>query len=112
MNNPDIKLKDDIMRRVRVIYAIRRARDSAITKGVIFAVCCGLIAYAVSIPHVIQNMSGLQNILDDSVYLIRAFDHAKVGVEALLVIAGISCIWFIKDMVKNVRQYRMRTAVM
>jgi hypothetical protein len=96
------------MIRVRTIYLLRRVFNPEALKGLVFAASCIATVYLVSIPHVIQNMSNLPNIIEDISYLSAAFIHTSFTVEAILTLAIAAGAWLLFDIVHNLRYARLR----
>ncbi len=108
MNPQDIQLKEDVMRRVRAVYWMRRVFNFETLKGAVFALSCLSVIYLVSVPNVIANMSRLSDLWEDVRYLTSAFMHTSVAVEAALLAGLATGLWLAVDIVKNLTFDRLR----
>jgi predicted membrane protein len=81
------QLSADVMRRVWVVYFVRRVVNSEVFKGAIFGACCVTAIFLVSVPHVIQNMMSVRGIVAEVAYLMGAFLNTSLIVEGVVVVA-------------------------
>ncbi len=81
------ELSADVMRRVWVVYFVRRILNSEVVKGAVLGACCVTAIFLVSIPNVIHNMTTLPGIAEEAAYLMGAFLKTSFVVESVLVVA-------------------------
>jgi len=98
------KLKQNIMRRVYVIYLIKRVTTPFLLKYYTFVFLVAFGAFTVSVKNVLLNMPHWRNINEVYGFYTSAFLHTQFAVQALIV--GVSLIFFfiIKDIVSSFRK--------
>ncbi|MDB5238879.1 MAG: hypothetical protein JWO00_214 [Candidatus Parcubacteria bacterium] len=97
------QLSRDVMRRVWMVFFVKRTLGSETFKIVIFMSCCVTAVFMVSIPNVIQNLSNVPGIAAEAAYLMGAFLNTSVVVEGAVVVAMAAGGWLMWDIGRNVK---------
>ena len=103
MNQRDIQLKADVMRRVWAVYHMRRISDSFLFKSGFLAATAAMLVFMVSVPHVIMNIYSLQSTMQYEPFLWHAFWHTSLAVQGLIVLLVTSSILVVRDIFRNIR---------
>lgn len=99
------------MRRVRAVHLMRRVFSPVTAKAAALAVSVISFVSLVSVPHVLGNMSHVGGFVACAKYLLGAFAHTELGVQSTLVLAVAIGVWFVSDIVRNVRHARFAQTV-
>lgn len=94
-------LKQRIMRRIYILYVLRRA--TSLRAVSLYAFCLALTGTValVSVSNVFANMASLGGLADFANFMVVALLNTTVFVQALLVVAGISVAVFIRDLLSE-----------
>ena len=90
------------MNRIRRIYYIRKVVNPLALK--IYTLSFALIglSFLVSVKNVIANMPSLLDINSIYTFTSSAFLYTEPSVQIILAIAGVSLLWLIRDIVRNI----------
>ncbi|MES2437232.1 MAG: hypothetical protein V4519_04460 [Patescibacteria group bacterium] len=96
-------IKKNIMRRVYMVYILKTVARPLIIELAIVSALIMSVAFFVSLQNVLQNALSVTNIVDFGKFIIGAFTHTQVIVQALslLVLAGASAMVY--DTVRRIR---------
>ncbi len=91
-----------VMRRIWMVFFVRRTLTSESFKVVVFMTCCVTAVFMVSIPHIIENLSRLPGVVEGASYLLGAFLNTSFVVEGTVVLALGAASWLVWDIGRNV----------
>lgn len=83
MNNTHIKQR--VMRRVHLIYFMRKVFGPLAMKGAAFFALAGFVVFLVSLENVYANMPRFTNVGAVSQFYVNAFLHTEFVVQAVLI---------------------------
>jgi hypothetical protein len=92
--------KKRIMRRVYLLYAIRKIRGPILSKFILFSLFLLALSSLVSIPSIISNMPLSAGALYD--FLVAAFLNTHFTVQAILTLMMIAGILLIREIVAKI----------
>lgn len=87
-------MKKSIMFHIYAIYLLRKLKSPFITESVMLAILLTTLFLFVSVPSVLINMFGSGDLYH---YFITAFSATDFLVQAILVLAGITALLFMKN---------------
>ena len=108
MEYHEAQLTADSMRRVRFIHGLRILMSPGMIRAVVFLASVISTIVLVSVPQVVANMSHLA-VQAYAPYLADAYLHTTFAVQAGVVLALAAAVWFIGDMIRNMRHARMNS---
>lgn len=101
----DIKLKKDVMRRVRFIHVMRFFLHEEVLKGMVFGASVFFVISVTHVSDIIQNMQILEsNWLSYVEYVYGAYMRTTFVVQAIIGLALVAGAWLAFDAGKNVRE--------
>lgn len=93
------KLGKNVMRRVYVVYSLRRVLSPFAVKGYAVLFLLWSIGKQVFVAKVIENAPGLSSPLDSLGFLTRAFMGTEILVQALVLGCALAVLWFATDLI-------------
>ncbi len=91
-----------VMRRVWMVYCMRRVLASEKLKAAVLASCCVSAIFLVSVPHVIQNLMRVSGLVAEAAYLYAAFLNTSFQVEIIVVVAVGATALLVWDIGRNI----------
>ena len=91
-----------VMRRVRVVHALRPLFSSAVYAGLLFIVSVWGIGREVWVAHVISNLAVVHSPEALGTFFVTAFLNTGFIVQVLTVLAGGALVWLVYHMPKAV----------
>lgn len=91
------ELKQNIMRRVYVIYAFRMV----VPKVAILTIALFALKYFVSFVDVFRNMPSLADVSRSALFFWSAFTHTSVAVEMSILAVIVVLVFMARDLVRN-----------
>lgn len=95
------------MRRVRVIYLLRRVSESLLLKAAGFALLLGWLSFFVSVLSVLQNAWKAIAAGGMPLFVMSAFGHTGIIVQVLCVAALVVFAFLIRDSVRKIGSLRL-----
>lgn len=96
----DAELRTKIMRKVYVMFIMRKLTSPFARVAAFFAIILGL-ASSVSLPHVIQNALNAHGIPALTNFVLSAMLHTTLSVQLFLFLAAFIVLWSITDLVRK-----------
>ena len=91
-----------VMRRVRIVHALRPLFSSTVYAGLLFIVSVWGIGREVWVAHVISNLTVIQSPEALGTFFVTAFLNTGFIVQVLTVLAGGALVWLVYHMPKVV----------
>ncbi len=99
MNDQELKLTEDIMRRVRFIHATKLLLSPKMIKALVFLASSASFLFMVSIVHVIENMSRLPSVFAYADYFLASYLKTSFAVQAAVLLALAAGVWLVRDII-------------
>jgi hypothetical protein len=100
MNSPS-SVSNTVMRRVRVIHAVRPLLSGTTLASALFLLAVWGIGREVWVAHVIENMPSATDISALTRFLVSAFINTKFIVQVLSIIAGGAFVYAVHEFSKS-----------
>lgn len=94
MINLTMNMKSRILFGVYIIYCLRKLRSPFVFESFVFVLLATGLLYFVSIPSVLTNMSASESAYR---YFVTAFSHTDFLVKSILVLVGITILFFVRN---------------
>lgn len=99
MDERDIQLKIDIMRRVRTVHGLRLFLSPQMIKALVFLASSVSFLFMVSIVHCIENISRMPSAAAYAQYLLSAFVKTSFSVQSAVILALAAGAWLMRDII-------------
>lgn len=99
-------LKDDIMRRVRFVYGMKRLPAVFVPKIAVLASLVAVASFFVSMPNVLGNMPSLLEMPQFFAFITSAFMNTSPTIQAISVGVLAVVVYMVRDIVKTFRGFR------
>jgi hypothetical protein len=109
MTNQEQILKNDIMMRVRFIYGIKSLSRVFVPKLALLASLVAIAGFFVSFPNVFRNMPSILEITRFADFVISAFVHTKLFVQAVSLGTLVLMAYMVRDIVQVFQSSILRT---
>ena len=93
------ELKQNIMRRIYAIYALR----AVVPKVLVLAVALGLLKYFVSFVNVFANMPSITEVSQSIAFFWSAFINTDIVVQLAFAATVVSGAYMIRDVISNLK---------
>lgn len=90
-----------VMRRVRVIHAVRPFFSGASLAALLFILALWGIGREVWVARVFENMPSVRDIAAVARFMLAAFEHTHLTVQALSLVALLALVWMMVDAVRT-----------
>ena len=104
MNEKDLQMKSEVMKRVKSVHYLRVVIRPFLVKSTLLVLSMAGVASLVSVPNVINNMFNSK--IDYFTYILQAFYQTRFTVQFILVVSIILSVWWLFDVVKNFKYIR------
>jgi len=104
MNEKDLQMKSEVMKRVKSVHYLRVVVRPFLVKSTLLFLSMTGVASLVSVPNVINNMFNSK--IDYFTYILQAFYQTRFTVQFILVVSIILSVWWLFDVVKNFKYIR------
>jgi len=95
------------MLRVKTVYWIRRAIHSTTLKALLLCALVGSAASLVSVGNVLANMPSISDMRAVADFLLYAFTHTAVSVQALSLLSTAVLLWLLSDLAKTLARVEL-----
>jgi len=104
MNEKDIQMKSEVMKRVGSIHYMRTTvRPFLARTGALVLFIIGIFSL-VSVPDVINNLMGYKG--NYFTYIMEAFVHTNLSVQLILPVTAALFLWVTMDILKNLKNIK------
>ncbi len=97
MTKIEIQLKNKIMRRVYVIWMLKKALSFSFLRIMILSTMFVLFVKEVSVLDVLHNLPGQTDIIANLKYMVSAFSTTRISVQFYIMGITITTLWFLVD---------------
>lgn len=101
MNQLDLQLKNQVMRRVYFVYIVKKILRPLVAKSAAFAALAIVLMIYVSVRDVIINMPHAIDVLSVYKFLVAAFAHTTTSVQLVFIAMFSISLFIISDIAKN-----------
>jgi len=103
MNTQEQMLKDDIMRRVRFVYGMKRLPAVFMPKIAVLTSLVAVASFFVSMPNVLGNMPSIFELPRFFWFMISAFINTTPAIQIISVGVLAVVVYMVRDIVKTFR---------
>src|SRR4051812_18882917 len=103
MEQKDLQLKNEVLRRVRTVFYIRTVVRPLLVEMILFVGSIIAVCLLVSVPSILANLAHSTTVSHYFSYLVSAFVHTRIAVQILLTLGAAFLALLTKDIIKNLR---------
>jgi len=93
-------IKNNVMRRVRTIHAVRPFTSGTAVAAVFFVLSLYAIGRFVFVAQVFRNMPALEDVSGVLQFMATAFVNTDLIVQVLTILVALSALWVVRDIGK------------
>ena len=101
MNNFELKMRDDVMSRIKTVNFIRNTINSPLYEGIFILGVFTLVVFSISLRHIFMNTMAHERWIEYFPYLFSSFLHTRTFIQISFVLIMIASMMFCLNIIKK-----------